>query len=176
MASKAVPNVPFYMSQANQEFLGTPVGNISTSMYGAGVPVPGLVSALGGRASSWEMMLTPGFGAWDVGWSSFEGFGGCSNTAGSPVGNVLSIICGNVGGDYDAVFSISAQGNDATSQMVVQCQGLTLTLYRSPNDAPGDAYQVFAPPGDQKSYDMKNIFVTAANSGQTIPFHIMSAA
>lgn len=58
--TRAVPAVPFYMSQANQEFLGTTVGNISASMYAAGVPVPGYVSALAGKASSTHT-VTVGF-------------------------------------------------------------------------------------------------------------------
>lgn len=56
----AVPNVPFYMSQANQEFLGTPVGNISDTMRAAGVPIPGNVSSLGGKSSSTHS-LTVGY-------------------------------------------------------------------------------------------------------------------
>lgn len=47
----AVPNVPFYMSQANQEFLGTPVGYISATMGAAGVSIPGLVSQLAGKSA-----------------------------------------------------------------------------------------------------------------------------
>lgn len=47
----AVPNIPFYLSQANQEFLGTPTGNASVTMNTAGVAVPGLVSQLAGLSS-----------------------------------------------------------------------------------------------------------------------------
>lgn len=50
--TKAVPNVPFYLSQANQEFLGAPVGSASATMGAAGVTVPGYVSALGGLSSA----------------------------------------------------------------------------------------------------------------------------
>lgn len=46
-----VPNIPFYLSQANQEFLGTPVGYASVTMSTAGVAVPGLVSQLAGLSA-----------------------------------------------------------------------------------------------------------------------------
>lgn len=47
----AVPNIPFYLSQANQEFLGTPTGNASVTMNTAGVAVPGNVSQLAGLSA-----------------------------------------------------------------------------------------------------------------------------
>lgn len=51
---KSIPQIPFYMSQANQEFLGTPVGSISATMTAAsaiGVTIPGLVSQFAGKSN-----------------------------------------------------------------------------------------------------------------------------
>lgn len=50
--NRAVPDVPFYMSEALQEFMGAATGNISEAMLAAEVAVPGLVSQLGGLSAS----------------------------------------------------------------------------------------------------------------------------
>lgn len=50
----AVPPLPFKMSQANQEFLGTTAGWSSATLSAAGLSIPGYVSRLAGKSAGYQ--------------------------------------------------------------------------------------------------------------------------
>lgn len=121
--NRAVPDVPFYMSDALQEFMGAATGNISEAMLAAEVAVPGLVSQLGGMSASIAThtvtvgMASGNDATWFSGaWTAYgynNGYIGHDDTAAHVAFGDMSPLTVNVGGEvlpiecFDGLFDSS---------------------------------------------------------------------
>lgn len=123
-----VPNVPFWLSQANTEFGGG--GVTSTILSKAGIPAPQWVSNLAGKSASTHV-LTPRVQV--QGQGELVGFRGPTDVYGYPqttfgsispasfIGTITSTVSTTNGVD---TISMAALGNYPSSNMEITIHGL----------------------------------------------------